>query len=137
MVIFVNILIRYWKKFLYLLITGSTSIFIAACYGVQQGFGGLSEWVIKVQNKDNEPIKGLEVIALYSKDNINSIDTLDMQRTDSLGTAFITYEKDYHLKLQAQINDIDSTENGGFYSDTLVTKSEEIESIVTLSKQKK
>ena len=40
-----NLVTRTWKKLLYLLITGSTSVFIAACYGMPAGFAYLGEKV--------------------------------------------------------------------------------------------
>ncbi len=131
-----DLIIRYWKKLLYLLITGSTSVFIAACYGMPVGFADLGKWIIKVRNEDNEPIKGLEVTVLQYVDGATKPDTLDIQLTDSLGNSshfLTTFDKDATHRHKALIRDIDGMENGGIHSDTLITRNGSEESSVIMS----
>lgn len=122
---FFKLIIRFWKKALYLLITGSTSIFIAACYGVPTGFGTLGNWIIKVQDEENKPIHGLQVTVLQFIGDADIPDTLGIEQTDSSGESsfeLFTYNKDASHRHEGIIHDIDSIENGGFYIDTSITK---------------
>jgi hypothetical protein len=120
-----NLIAHYWKKLLYFLITGTTSVFIAACYGMAAGINDIRTWTIKTQNKNTEPIPGLEVTILEFEGNSNTPDTLGIRHTDSTGT--ISFPLDYSeynttIKHKALICDIDSTGNGGFFQDTIITK---------------
>jgi len=130
-----KLIIKFWKKALYILITGSTSIFIAACYGMPVGFGNLGNWIIKVKNGENRPIQGLQITVLQFVGNSDIPDTLGIQQTDSSGESsffLTTYDKDASHRHQAIIHDIDSTENGGFFSDTSIAKTGSELSNVTL-----
>jgi hypothetical protein len=89
-------ILRFWKKLLYFLITGSTSIFIAACYGMPAGFANLGQWTIKARNQSNQPIIGLEVTTLEFTVGSAIPDTQEVQRTDSSGscsTWLTTYDR--------------------------------------------
>ena len=122
-----KLIIRFWKKALYLLITGSTSIFIAACYGMPVGFGSLGNWIIKVKDEENKPIEGLQITVLQFVGNTAIPDTVDIQQTDSSGESsffLTTYNKDASHRHEAIIHDIDSTENGGFFIDISITKTD-------------
>lgn len=134
-----KLIIKFWKKALYFLITGSTSIFIAACYGMPVGYENHGNWIIKVNDEENKPIRGLKVTAVQLAGNSNNPDTLGIQQTDSSGeTSFFlpTYDKDVSYKHQAIIQDIDSTDNGGFFADTSITKtSSEISSLTLRHRQ--
>jgi hypothetical protein len=133
-----KILIRFWKKFLYILITGSTSVFIACCYGPPVGWANLGHWTIKTKNKDNKPIYGLEITVLQYVGETVTPDTLDTQITDSTGTSTFsleTYNKNAAHRHEAAIRDIDGADNGGQFADTLITKSTSDESTVVLKIQ--
>lgn len=130
-----SFIIKFWKKVLYLLITGSTSIFIAACYGMPVGFGDLGTWTIRTKNKDNQPIEGLDVSVLQFVGNAQTADTLDVQKTDSTGTVMVyltTYDKDASHRHEAIIRDTDENENGGLFRDTLITKGLSEESVIQM-----
>ncbi len=126
---------RWWKKILYFLVTGSTSVFIAACYGMPVGFGSLGTWTIRTEDGENQPIEGLEVTVLQFVGNSPTADTLDRRETDSTGTALFnltTYDQDASHIHQALIRDIDGDANGGTFNDTLVTKEESDQSTIEM-----
>lgn len=123
----------YWKKLIYLLITGSTSVFIAACYGMPASFSQLKDWSIKVKDSDNNPIEGLEVKILRHNEAV--VDTVDVQYTDSIGVSsheLYEYTSDANYMYEATIRDIDSSKNGGEFSDTTVILDDSEEIIVNL-----
>ncbi len=133
-----NILLRCWKKLLYLLITGSTSVFIAACYGLPAGFAHLGTWTIKVKDSNNEPIRGLEIAVLQFAQGGTVPDTLETQTTDSTGSALFyltTYNQNVSHMHEARLRDIDGLENGGQFSDTSIIKTGEDETVVILNRQ--
>jgi len=130
---------RFWKKALYLLITGSTSVFIAACYGMPAGFGDYGYWKIKVRDDEDKPISGLQVTILQFDGNSDIPDTLEILQTDSAGVStFFPTAHDIepgHMH-QAAIHDIDSTENNGFFVDTTITKAgSELSEVLMRKKQ--
>jgi hypothetical protein len=130
-----NLIARYWKKLLYLLITGSTTVFIAACYGMMAGMGDIRAWTIRTQNGNNEPIPGLEVTILEFGGNSDTPDTLVVQQTDSTGTVSLPLyhsESDTSIKHEAFIRDIDSIENGGIFQDTIITKGDSDVTIISM-----
>ncbi len=134
-----GLIIRCWKKLLYLLVTGSTSVFIAACYGMPAEFVSLGSWTIKVRNEDNEPIRGLEVIVLQYSGGAVTPDTFDVQLTDSSGNSLhhlSAFDQNVSHRHEALISDIDGEENGGAYSDTLIARNgSEETSIILRDKQ--
>ncbi len=118
-----NLPIRFWKRILYFVITGSTSIFIAACYGMPMTYKYLGVWKISVEDSENTPIKGLEVKVLQYSSGMEHPETLNVSTTDSLGeieTELHIWDEDLEYSHKALISDIDSTENGGFFQDTIV-----------------
>lgn len=126
---------QYWKRILYFLITGSTSIFIAACYGMPAAYDKLLSWTIKTRNEDNQPIKGLEVTVVQYKDTAATADTITRYYTDSTGTArFLLelYNENLPCRFEAVIKDIDVTENGGWYADTAIAQRDSDESTVVM-----
>lgn len=133
-----NVLIRYWKKILYFLITGSTSVFIAACYGVPYGFYTIQDWIIRIRDENNEPIPGLKVsMVRYNYDESTvPFDTFDIRHTDSLGCA------EFHLHVgetamyqyEAVIQDIDGEANG-VVQDTVITPTNSVQSITLRTRE--
>jgi hypothetical protein len=131
----INLISRYWKKLLYLLITGSTSVFIAACYGMTAGIGDIRTWTIRTQNGNNEPIPGLEVTVLEFGGNSDTPDTIVVQQTDPTGTVSLPLycsESDTSIRHEALIHDIDSIENGGIFQDTIITKGNSDVTIISM-----
>lgn len=127
-----------WKKILYFIVAGSTSIFIAACYGMPAAYKYLGTWKIKMKDEDNKPIKGLEVKILQYSNDSSFVDTINVEVSDSLGETIneiysMDEEVNYHYK--ALIRDIDSTENGGTFKDTVINY-ENIESTVVEMRKK-
>lgn len=134
-----TLIIRCWKKALYFMITGATSLFIAACYGMPAGFSNLGVWSVKVRGQSNEPIKGLEVTTLRFVGGSTKPDTLEVQQTDSLGVAssMLTSDgRDSDYRYEARIKDLDGAANGGSFSDTLVVWENTHETIVQMRKEK-
>ena len=118
-----NLVTRTWKKLLYLLITGSTSVFIAACYGMPAGFADLGDWTVRVHDENDEPVPGLKVTLLHYPGENEPPDTLEVTATDSLGsvtTRLITYDRSAPQHHDAVIEDVDGAENGGSFADTTV-----------------
>jgi hypothetical protein len=129
-----NLLKNLWKKLLYLLITGSTSIFIAACYGMPANFNVLGHWIIKTRDQNNNPIIGLKVDVLHYT-GVNAVpDTMEHGYTDSSGEIWSAlYLREDTSKvniIKALIHDADSTENGGAFADTLLAWDGRDEAIV-------
>ena len=121
----ISFILQYWKKLLYFLITGSTSLFIAACYGMPAGFSDLGSWTVKTRDKENKPIEGLEVTVLQYAGDAQVPVTADLAQTDSTGTAVLymaIYDKNVDYRHEAVIRDIDGEENGGLFADTTVIK---------------
>lgn len=132
-----SMILKFWKKFLYFIITGATSIFIAACYGMPASFSHLGNWTIKVKDSDNTPIEGLEVKILQYRNDEPVPDTIDIQKSDSLGeTTHELYSLDENSNYvhKAIIIDIDSTENGGFFKDTIIEFNESDTTIINMRK---
>jgi len=130
----VKFLLRFWKQVLYLFITGSTSIFIAACYGMPAGFQGHQSWKITVQDQNNEPIQGLVVSVIEYTNSSNEADTNLIDPTDSTGSTFYLYGayEIESLSRVALIEDQDGESNGGAFADTLVLRNDENETIVKM-----
>ena len=80
----VKLLFHYLKKSLCYLATGSTALFIAACYGPRISYYGT--WNLNVRDVDNQPVKGLKVIpvCIYGADG-TKVDTLGSGVTDDFG----------------------------------------------------
>ncbi len=116
---------KFWKKALYFVITGSTSVFIAACYGIPLAVQDLGKWVIRVHDDENNPIRGLQVTILQFVGESDSSNIVDIGETDSTGTCsldLVGYDESATYRHQAIIEDRDSTENGGFFADTTIDK---------------
>ena len=129
-----NFLLKVWKKALTLLVAGSTSIFIAACYGMPADYGFLGMWKIRVRNTAAAPISGLSVTILRHASDNPFPDTLDSQLTDSTGSVgFVErFSEPGAGRFDARIHDIDSSLSGGFFRDTVIQKSSDDSTIVIL-----
>ena len=129
---------KFWKKALYLLITGSTSVFIAACYGVPLAVQDLGKWIIRVRDDENNPVRGLQVTVYQYVDNSDASRVVDYRQTDSTGTCsldLVGYDTYATYRHQAIIEDTDSTENGGFFADTTIDKTAADVSDVTVRRK--
>jgi hypothetical protein len=114
---------RWWKALLYFLITGSTSVFIAACYGMPYKEGS---WIVKVRDRQGAPVKGIEVtFNQYPDRNTFQPSEIAVDTTDDAGRAiltYISYQNDDPDVYDARLHDIDSTGNGGVFADTTINK---------------
>jgi hypothetical protein len=124
-------ILRYYKRIMYFLATGCTAVFIAACYGVAAPYRMFETWTIKVKDQANKPIKGLDV-KLYEFGGKESPLIFDNFKTDSLG--FVEFNTKSGYQYTAHVADIDSSENGGFYSDTIVNRTDFIDSVTLRTK---
>jgi hypothetical protein len=79
-----KLLLHYFKKSLCYLATGSTALFIAACYGPRISYYGT--WNLTIRDAENKPVKGLTVkpVCMYTKEG-NNADTLGCGVTDENG----------------------------------------------------
>lgn len=130
---------NFWKRFLLFLVTGSTSIFIAACYGTGSMYNKLTDgWTIITKDENNKPISGLKVTITEYLTGSSNVDTLDVINTNSEGTVnanLYMYEEGSYVR-QARIVDIDAEKNGGVFLDTLITKTSSSTSNVQMKKGK-
>ena len=120
-----KLLLNWWKKLLYLLVTGSTSVFIAACYGPLIRYD-INPWRIGVKDEVDAPVKGIQV-RLYEYRNTYTAEPekLEFAFTDDsglVGLPVISNDPDCVWLYRAAISDIDSAENGGEFADTLIDK---------------
>ncbi len=83
--------------------------------------------------------RGLKVIVLQYNDEAVTPDTFDVQLTDSLGNSLhhlSAFNQNVSHRHEAVISDIDGEENGGTYSDTLISRNgSEETSIILRDKQ--
>lgn len=103
------------KKIILSIVTGASSLIIAACYGMPSLAGEHRLFRIKVKDDGNIPIPGLEVkVNLY-----NSSETIPFESstgtTDESGD-FIYNSIDYNYKYTVDIKDVDGEANGGDFS---------------------
>jgi hypothetical protein len=134
----VELIFKIWKKLLYFLVTGSTSVFIAACYGMPANYPLRNPWLtwtIKVQDQGNQPIKGLEVTTVRFLKGTTVPDTFDIHATDSSGscsTLVQPYDTSDGQRFLAFIKDTDGVQNGGQFADTIAQWNGTQETIVTM-----
>jgi hypothetical protein len=125
-----------WKKILCYLVTGSTAIFIAACYGLPYYVFG--HWVITVKNKQNKPVKGLSIsICQYVGVDDIAPDTIFRGVTDSAGmieTTLETFDKKALHRHDAVIRDRYSLDSV-LYRDTIITKGAGDSSVVIINNE--
>lgn len=117
---------NFFKKTLAYLVAGSTSIFIAACYGTTMGLDTPIRWIIKTQNIENQPIAGLNVVVFQNDHGTISTIQNSNYPTDYNGV----YDIDLYVKnkndgprFSARISDIDGELNGGLFRDTTIVLS--------------
>lgn len=119
-----------FKKILLFLVTGSLSVFIAACYGVLMPIDRYRLLFIQTHDQNSRPIKGIAA-NLYCQDT-NSTYQIDSAYTDSNGLAKILFDEIIDPKVNARysvrVKDIDSIANGGWFAD----KEEEVTAADTL-----
>jgi len=96
------------SSLLRVLITGSFSLLIVACYGAPIDYSG-RDIDVRAKDKNNQGIEGLELSA-YLGGTLKQKTT-----TDSNGIAVITNTTNSQYTLITK--DVDGTNNGGPYSD--------------------
>ena len=132
-----KLLQHWWKKILYLLITGSTSVFIAACYGPVALYGRPGIWALRIRDAEGNPVEGIRVTFFHTYGAKNAYaDTLSAIATDIKGVASATLllsDNEGDL-FQAAVVDVDGEENGGLFGDTLVTRGSADTTEVTLQR---
>jgi putative lipoprotein (rSAM/lipoprotein system) len=105
-------MLRFIKKSLLWIVSGTVSVILTACYGV----GSMAECFSKkitVTDSEGNPIKGIEVRFSYD------LGYMDHVQTDESGKAEINFCTDYN-EIIATLVDIDGTDNGEFEDKTVV-----------------
>lgn len=104
---------KIFKKFLQFLLTGSFTLFMAACYGMPAGFGQ-GALNVRTVNKNNIPLTGLRIS--YEEEGFS-----DTQLTDEWGKAYFgVFDEPLQLDGVLTVEDIDDESNGGsFKSETI------------------
>jgi hypothetical protein len=113
------------KKCLTWIVAGSTSVIIAACYGVMRPLGEIDrEYFIHVKDRNARSLKGIEVRV---SDNGGEHGGLYIMTTDAAGNCsfpHVTGELDTDTltdtTFTAEARDVDGIVNGGPYRQTLV-----------------
>ena len=99
-------MIKFFKKSLLWIASGTVSVILTACYGV----GSMAECFSKkitVIDSEGNPIKGIEVRV---SDDLSDMDDV---YTDESGKAEINFCTHYN-EIGAEVMDIDGTDNGEF-----------------------
>jgi len=130
-----NIIARLWRKLLFLFITGSTTLVVAACYGTPAGIRILNDWTIRVRDQNDDPIPGLKVTIFQYVDDAVTPRILSVESTDALGNMSTVLTSDYDYttyRHEVLIEDIDGEANGGTFPDTQIARDGKEETIVRL-----
>ena len=107
------------KRLLTLLAAGSTSVLIAACYGVPNAYDHWA-WTMKTKDRLGTPIAGLRV-TVRNHLQPGAPDILETLYTNTAGVTEFTYNGEYgpfalrDSTFMIVVDDIDSTLNGGPY----------------------
>ena len=120
-------MLQFIRKASALIITGTVSMVLAACYGTPMDIEGY-KWV-QVTNEDNEPIEGLE-LKLMKDSTLETVKT----NADGVSEFYGVYEsetEDYSI----EITDIDGEENGGLFENKTVDITQATDYSVKLKKQ--
>jgi len=105
-------MLRFIKKSLLWIVSGTVSVILTACYGVAsmaECFGKK----ITVTDSESNPIKGLEITVSDAGCK------QDLVLTDEAGVAEINFCTNYG-KVTIEISDVDGAENGEFKEKTVV-----------------
>jgi hypothetical protein len=116
---------RFWKRLLFFLATGATTLIVAACYGVPADFRIQEVWRIHIRNHENAPIPGLQVtIARYPEGNepAETVFSGKTTKDGSVSTVLETGSVPSVDRYEALIQDIDGLENGGLFPETSILK---------------
>jgi hypothetical protein len=122
------------KKILLLLLAGSMTVFIAACYGPRVGYHLIGKWVVRVKNSSARPIPGLKVALLRNRGGA-VVDTADVRTTDDAGMVVFmvdTYKNLGPVSFSAVLHDTGSSTIGRTYRDTVVQQGLADSTVVTL-----
>lgn len=123
------------KKIILSLVTGASSLIIAACYGMPSLYDGNYRPVrIKIKDGANVPITGLEVKvnSFYPSENIPFDSTEGY--TDSSGE-FLYYHINDSYNYTVDVTDIDGALNGGDFASKTFPITEDSYYDVTLEKK--
>jgi putative lipoprotein (rSAM/lipoprotein system) len=105
-------MLRFIKKSLLWIVSGTVSVILTACYGV----GSMAECFSKkitITDSEGNPIKGLEVTMVDDGGNQNRV------FTDESGEVEMHFCTDYS-NVTVEIFDVDGAENGEFKEKTVV-----------------
>ncbi|MBP7551902.1 MAG: radical SAM-associated putative lipoprotein [Spirochaetes bacterium] len=103
------------KKIILSIVTGTSSLIIAACYGMPSLAGEYRPFRIKVKDDSNIPISGLEVkVNVYNPSETIPFDS-QTGTTDELGE-YIYNSIDASYKYTVDISDVDGEANGGDFA---------------------
>ena len=95
------------KKLILLIIGGTTSLIIAACYGIQGMYDAITVR-LNAQDQDGEPIQGLQVQSTCYGNNY------EMAYTDTEGDVYLGFDESMDLdECVAELTDVDGADNGG------------------------
>jgi hypothetical protein len=101
-------MIKFFRKSIAWVITGSFSMILAACYGAPANYTYYK--YMKTTNPDNEPIPGLKVEPFEDGNPMTVVVT-----DDEGGFEIPIVEDQYNYNYKLIITDIDSTENLGHF----------------------
>ena len=99
-------MLKFIKKYLAFIITGSFSIILAACYGAPVEIGNFSS--VKTQDGDGNPIKDLKVSLSIDGEN-QSTQFTNIDGIVDIQDVFLNDSIEYIVKIE----DVDGDKNGG------------------------
>lgn len=101
------------KKLILIIIGGTTSLIIAACYGVQSVYDTVIR--LNTTDQDGEVIQGLQVQSVCGGD------AYELTYTDEEGDAHLSFGEYQDIDdCVAEITDIDGADNGGEFESKTV-----------------
>ncbi len=101
--------VRIVRKALLFVVCGTTTVIIAACYGVSAGVDNIVVW-LRAHDSAGTPIEGLEVV-------LDCDGTVDQQLTDAYGDVeFYVSEYTDLETCSATLTDVDGADNGGDFA---------------------
>ena len=114
------------KKLLMLAVSGTTSLIIAACYGVGGMYDDLT-LLIRAKDQAGEPIPGLQVSALCNEA------VHEVVLTNEFGEGYLGFAQGQDIgQCNAMVEDVDGEENGEFQSQEVPLMAEVTEYDVTM-----
>jgi hypothetical protein len=112
--------VRILKALLLLAVTGSITVFIAACYGMPTQFFGF--WTIRAKTSSNTPIPGLSVTLVQYIRGDTLADSLYNELTNANGEVRFRLQGYQGDGFGVRVSDIDGAQNGGPYQERKISK---------------